>query len=230
MSQPSRPRSRGKAQRVSREVKFDRPVPLEQRSLMAPIVATFPLSATFTAAAAPTNSDLGTVTVTLNTTTTSIGTMAPITSVSELTSLASFGNDIVTIAAGPGGVFGNDVYAISRGAGDNNGAGRTSSGHQPPGRDLSRRSGHRSVQRLFRPQLGDQPDRSRQSHPQLPASNGLLTSIGPGQLVQHHVRFRGDLQRHAGDVRQQREPIGPQQEHHLRDRAQRDADGASSPR
>ena len=32
--------------------------------------------------------------------------MAPITSVSELTPLSSFGGDIVTIAAGPGGVFG----------------------------------------------------------------------------------------------------------------------------
>ena len=41
--------------------------------------------------------------------------MAPITSVSELTPISSFGGDIVTIAAGPGGVFGDDVYAISRG-------------------------------------------------------------------------------------------------------------------
>ena len=40
-------------------------------------------------------------------TTATIDTMAPITSVSELTPIASFGNDIVTIAAGPGGVFGN---------------------------------------------------------------------------------------------------------------------------
>ncbi len=48
---------------------------------------------------------------------------APITSVSELTPISSFGGDIVTIAAGPGGVFGNDVYAISRGAGDNADAG-----------------------------------------------------------------------------------------------------------
>ena len=35
--------------------------------------------------------------------------MAPITSVSELTPESSFGGDIVTIAAGPGGVFGNGV-------------------------------------------------------------------------------------------------------------------------
>ena len=65
MSQPSRPRSRGTAQRRRREIKFDRPVPLERRSLMAPIVATYPLTASFTAstAATPVNSDLGTVTV-----------------------------------------------------------------------------------------------------------------------------------------------------------------------
>ena len=59
------------------------------------------------------------MTVTENTTATRLDTMAPITSVSELTPNSSFGGDIVTIAAGPGGVFGNDVYAISRGAGDN---------------------------------------------------------------------------------------------------------------
>jgi len=85
---------------------------------MAPVVATFPLQASFTPAATPTNTDLGIVTVTENTTAT-LDTQAPITSVSELTPASSFGGDIVTIAAGPGGVFGNDVYAISRGAGDN---------------------------------------------------------------------------------------------------------------
>ena len=43
MSQPSRPRARGTAQRRRRDIKLDRPIPLETRSLMAPIVATFPL-------------------------------------------------------------------------------------------------------------------------------------------------------------------------------------------
>jgi hypothetical protein len=85
---------------------------------MAPVVATFPLQAVFTAAATPTNADLGTVVVSENTAAT-LDTAAPITSVSELTPASSFGGDIVTIAAGPGGVFGNVVYAISRGAGDN---------------------------------------------------------------------------------------------------------------
>ena len=121
MSQASGPRDRGKVRR-RRNVKLDRPVPLETRSLMAPVVATFPLQAVFTAAATPTNADLGTVVVSENTTAT-IDSEAPVTSVSELTPISTFGGDIVTIAAGPGGVFGNDVYAISRGAGDNASAG-----------------------------------------------------------------------------------------------------------
>jgi hypothetical protein len=117
MSQASRPRDRGTVRR-KRDVKLDRPVPLETRSLMAPVVATFPLQAIFTAAPTPTNADLGTVVVSENTTAT-IDTMAPITSVSELAPAASFGGDIVAITAGPGGVFGNAIYAISRGGGDN---------------------------------------------------------------------------------------------------------------
>ncbi len=121
MSQASGPRDRGKVRR-RRNVKLDMPVPLETRSLMAPVLATFPLQAVFTAAATPTNTDLGTVVVSENTAAT-IDSEAPITSVSELTPISSFGGDIVTIAAGPGGVFGNDVYAISRGAGDNADAG-----------------------------------------------------------------------------------------------------------
>src|SRR6516162_6389157 len=121
MSQPSRPRARGPLERrKSRKHTIDRLAPLENRCLLAPYVATYPLIATFTAAATPTNADLGSVVVSQNTAaTTPLDTAAPITSVSMLTPISSFGNDIVTIAAGPGGVFGNDVYAISRGAGDN---------------------------------------------------------------------------------------------------------------
>ena len=38
--------------------------------------------------------------------------------------------------------------------------------------------------------------------PTTPAANGLLgRRDGAGQLVQHHLRFRRGLQRHAGDVR-----------------------------
>src|SRR5262249_19878198 len=121
MSQSSRPRERGKARR-SRDIKLDRPVPLEPRSLMAPVVSTFPITATFTPAPTPTNQNLGTVTLSQNTAAT-IDTMAPITWVSQLTPASSLGGDIVAIAAGPGGVFGNVVYAISRGGGDNTAAG-----------------------------------------------------------------------------------------------------------
>ncbi|HZW35073.1 MAG TPA: hypothetical protein VFF52_30395, partial [Isosphaeraceae bacterium] len=119
MSQPSRPRARGPAQRPRRDLQIEKPVPLEERRLLAPFVSTFPVTASFTAAPTPTNAFLGTVTVTENTSATPLDTAAPITSVAELTPNSSFGGDIVNIAAGPGGVFGSDVYAISRGAGGN---------------------------------------------------------------------------------------------------------------
>src|SRR5262245_40991199 len=122
MSQPSRPRARGPAQRRRRDLQIERPVPLEERRLPAPFVTTFPIQATFTAAPTPTNAFLGTVTVTENTTTSPLDTAAPITSVAELTPNTAFGGDIVNIAAGPGGVFGKGLYAISRGAGGNAGA------------------------------------------------------------------------------------------------------------
>ncbi len=118
MSQPSRPQARGSAQRRRRDVKLDQPIPLEERRMPAPVVTLFPLQATFTAATTPTNANLGTITVTESSTATPL-TAAPITSVSELTPNSSFGNDIVNIEPGPGGVFGSDVYAISRGSGGN---------------------------------------------------------------------------------------------------------------
>ncbi len=119
MSQPSRHRARGPAERRRRDLKLEPPTPLEDRRLPTPVVALYPLGVTFTPAPTPTNADLGTVSVTENTTATITDTAAPITSVSELTSNASFGGDIVNIEPGPGGVFGEDVYAISRGAGGN---------------------------------------------------------------------------------------------------------------
>ena len=121
MSQPSRPWARGSAKR-RRAIKPDTPYPLEQRCLLAPYVSLFPVTATFTAATTPTNADLGTVTVAQNSTATNISSSAPITSVTELTPLSSFGGDIVRVVAGPGGVFGNGLYAISRGAGGNTSA------------------------------------------------------------------------------------------------------------
>ena len=120
MSQPSRPRGRGPAQqRRRRDLKLEQPVPLEDRRMPAPVVAVFPLTATFTAAATPTNTDLGTVVVSENTAAAITASPAPITSVAELTPNTSFGGDIVNIEPGPGGVFGSDVYAISRGSGGN---------------------------------------------------------------------------------------------------------------
>ncbi len=129
MSHPSRPRTHGRPQRRHR-FRPDTPLTLEERCLLAPYLPLTPDTATFTAAATPTNTDLGTVTVTpgaaaiTSTTTlnTTFVTAAPVTSVSELTPVSSFGGDIVRIAAGPGGVFGNDVYAISRGAGSGTGS------------------------------------------------------------------------------------------------------------
>ncbi|APW59356.1 hypothetical protein [Paludisphaera borealis] len=122
MSQPSRPRANGPAQRRKRDLRPDIIMPLEQRCLLAPVLPLYPLQAVFTAATTPTNGDLGTVVVSSNTTATTLTSAAPITSVSETTPLTSFGGDNVRIKAGPGGVFGNGLYAISRGAGSNTGA------------------------------------------------------------------------------------------------------------
>ncbi len=118
MSQSNRPEPRGAAHRSRRQVRLEAITFLEERKLLAPVVASTVPVATFTAAATPTNTDLGTVTV--SQVASSIGaSAAPLTSVSELTSANSFGGDIVSIQAGPGGDFGKGVYAISRGAGEN---------------------------------------------------------------------------------------------------------------
>src|SRR4051812_2564681 len=123
MSQPSRPRASGPAQRRRRDYVLEQPVPLEDRRLPAPVMSLFQPTVTFIPTTpSPTNSDLGTVIVGLGTSIPASGTAAPITSVAELTPNASFGGDIVNIAPGPGGVFGSDVYAISRGAGGNTSA------------------------------------------------------------------------------------------------------------
>ena len=215
MSQASEPRDRGKVRR-RRNVKLDRPVPLETRSLMAPVVATFPLQAVFTAAATPTNADLGTVVVSENTTAT-VASMAPITSVSELTPISSFGGDIVTIAAGPGGVFGNSIYAISRGAGDNASGGAVNR----PGviYRVDPATGKSSV-------FFDLNTVMNQIDPSSPtAANSLGT--GTGLVNWYSITFdsEGIWSALAGDVCQQRRSFRPEQERHLRDRSQRHLDG-----
>ena len=174
MSQPSRPQSRGTAQRRRRDFKFDRPVPLEKRALMAPVVATYPLTASFTANPTPTTSDIGTISVSANTTSASVDTMAPITSVSELTSASSFGGQIVTIAAGPGGVFGKGVYAITRGPGDNAGTGTVNN----PGviYRVDPATGKASV--FFDLNSVISQIDPGNATPTTPAANGLLSSTG----------------------------------------------------
>jgi hypothetical protein len=122
MSHPSRPRERGTAPRRSRVIRLEAPQALEDRRLLAPVVAISPLAATFTAAAAPTNANLGTITINQSTTAANFPSAAPLTSVTELSPASQFGGDIVRVVAGPGGVFGNGLYAISRGAGENTGA------------------------------------------------------------------------------------------------------------
>ncbi len=119
MSHPSRPQPRGPAQRRRRDHQIEPIQNLEDRCLLAPVVTVLPPQATFTPAANPTNANLGMVTIAPSTTATAYPTAAPVTSVSELTPISSFGGDIVRIKAGPGGDFGKGIYAISRGAGDN---------------------------------------------------------------------------------------------------------------
>ena len=176
MSQPSRPRARGPVERRRRrDIKLDQPVPLEARCLLAPVVSTYPLQATFTAAATPTNADLGIISIGPNTSATGLDSAAPITSVSELTPISSFGGDIVSIAAGPGGVFGNDVYAISRGAGDN----ATSGAINRPGviYRVDTATGKTSVFFDLNSVLS-QTD-STNLTPSTPAANGLTAALKP---------------------------------------------------
>src|SRR4051812_21126420 len=119
MSHPSRPQAHGPARRRRRDLRLNPIQILEERCLLAPFVTLLPEQVTITAAATPTNAFLSTVTVAPGpaTGTSVFPSAAPVTSVSMLTPVASFGGDIVRIEAGPGGDFGKGVYAISRGAG-----------------------------------------------------------------------------------------------------------------
>ncbi len=116
MSHSSRPDPRGDANRPRRRVRIENLVTLEDRMLPAPVVASTIPQANFTAAAAPSNDNLGTVSISA---VANSASAAALTSVAQLTSANSFGGDIVRIKAGPGGDFGKGVYAISRGAGEN---------------------------------------------------------------------------------------------------------------
>src|SRR4051812_5276023 len=119
MSHPSRPWARGPAQRRRRDLRIEALQALEERLVLAPFLATSPLTAVFTAATTPTNENLGSVSLQPAELDGTFPSAASITSVSQLTSSSSFGGDIVRIEAGPGGDFGKGVYAISRGGGAN---------------------------------------------------------------------------------------------------------------
>jgi hypothetical protein len=121
MSQPSRPRTRGPAERRQRSFILEQPVNLEERKLLTPFVVAAPDTVTYT----PTTTGdtvSGPVVVTQNVvpaTASTFESAAPLTSVAEFAPLSEFGGDIVRIEAGPGGDFGQDVYAITRGPGEN---------------------------------------------------------------------------------------------------------------
>ena len=103
MSQPSRPRPRGSEPRRRRELQIETIQVLEDRVVLTPFLPLAPDAVTFTPAATPTNADLGTVSVAQGAPAATAGflTAAPVTSVSQLTPIASFGGDIVQIAPGP---------------------------------------------------------------------------------------------------------------------------------
>lgn len=120
MSEPSRTRVRKtEAKRRRHTWQVETLQALEEKALLAPFLTTNVKTATFTAFAnQPTNVNFGTVEVDEGPA--SNFSAAPYVSVSQLTPISAFGNDIVRIQAGPGGDFGKSLYAISRG---NNSAG-----------------------------------------------------------------------------------------------------------
>ena len=121
-------------------------------------VPTFPVEATFTAATTPTNADLGTVTVSQNTTGDGDRlTPAPITSVAELTPNTSFGGDIVRIKAGSRRRLRQRALRhLPRRR-------RQHRRDQPARRDLPGRSGHGQGQRVLRPEHGHEPARPQRA-------------------------------------------------------------------
>ena len=113
MSHSNRSEPRGNGPRPRRQARLERVQPLEDRKLLAPVVAINAPVATLIPPVTPTNDNFGTVVISQTGSITA--SAAPLTSVAQLTSANSFGGDIVRIEAGPGGDFGKGVYAISRG-------------------------------------------------------------------------------------------------------------------
>ena len=114
MTQPIR--SRARAQEARRRPKFQVEAirPLEDRQLLAPYLTTV---ATDVVVTQP-DTTLNVFDVDLNPGAAVATSAAPYVSVSQLTPLASFGNNLVRIEAGPGGDFGKQIYAITRGTND----------------------------------------------------------------------------------------------------------------
>ena len=120
MSPSSRPWSRGLAPRRRRSISLAPPVRLEDRCLLAPVLATVIPTVTATTPTITPAPPAGTQIQDIAITPIALpSSPAPITSVSLLTPDSAFGGDLVRIKAGPGGDFGKGVYAISRGAGAN---------------------------------------------------------------------------------------------------------------
>ena len=187
--------------------------PLEERRLLAPVVALYPLAGTFTAAATPTNATWGRSRSGRH----AAGARrpaAPITSVSELTPISSFGGDIVGSGRARRRLRQRRVRDLPR-----RGRQRARRG-QPPGRDLPRRPGDRQGERLLRPQHGPQPDRLDNTTPAHPAANSVGTSTGLVNWYDITFDPEGYFDGTPVDVRQQRRSVRPEQEHHLPDRAQ----------
>ena len=157
----------------NRDYKIDRPVPLELRSLTAPVVADFqPLTDRFTAAATPTNADLGTVTVARDTTAAAVDTMAAnhvgLRTDTDLIVRRRHRHDRGRARRR----IRQRRLRDSRGAGDNS-----------PRPSTVRASSTALIPRPARLAFsstsnGAKPDRPQQYDPGTPAANGLLTSTG----------------------------------------------------
>lgn len=120
MSEPSRTRAdKAESKRRRRQWRSEGLQQLERKDLLAPYLTSTVKNATFTPfATQPTSQNLGTIAVTVGPD--SAFSAAAYTSVSQLTGIQAFNNEIVRIEAGPGGDFGKSLFAITRG---NNSAG-----------------------------------------------------------------------------------------------------------
>ena len=210
MSHPSRPWARGPAQRRRRDLRIETLQALEERVVLAPFLATSPLTAVFTAAATPTNENLGFVSLEPAALDGTFPSPAPLTSVSQLTDSSSFGGDIVRIEAGPGGDFGKGVYAISRGGGANLNA------INRPGVIYRVDPATGKASRLLRPEHGHRRDRAGGHRREL-----LRDSDRPGQLVRPRLRSGRLLRRPPLAVHLVGRRHRPEQERRLPDRPRR---------